>query len=410
MVDKRKPITAVDSARFGVKAGSLLLGITLLASCSMFGEESSVEAEATQATDSVESRVDPDALGVVDGLPPDTANQRYDENVSRRPVTTVRPLQDEPVSAEAPSPEPRASVQPSSVERAPVEPVQASADKVAPTPVPSSQTVAASTSKPAAGPETEAAPSEPRSSKMLVSRGDSTQAAQSAAPAAPAQPGLVADTSALDQAVARAYGGVVERAQVAAARHPEALIPGAVVGGPRGGAVAAGGPVVIGGPAASAMTPTVSGGGYGDGPVVIGGPRGGVASAVSRAPAVAGGHSGGGEPVAVIQFDFGSSALDSHDRRVLRQVADIHARRGGFIRVVGHSSQFTENMPQDKHMLVNFTTSVARAEAVARALRQEGVPPEVIEVSAVGDREPLYLEVMPSGEAGNRRVEIFLVR
>lgn len=154
---------------------------------------------------------------------------------------------------------------------------------------------------------------------------------------------------------------------------------------------------------------TMVGGFQAGGPVVIGG-DGGVVPAISSGTAPIHGHSAVGEPVAVIQFDFGSSALDARDRRVLRQVADLQARHGGFIKVVGHSSLFTANMPQDRHMLVNFTTSVARAEAVARGLQDEGVPPEVIDVAAVGDREPLYQEVMPAGEAGNRRVEIFLIR
>jgi len=37
-----------------------------------------------------------------------------------------------------------------------------------------------------------------------------------------------------------------------------------------------------------------------------------------------------------------------------------------------------------------------------------GLPAETLEVQAVSDTQPLFLEVMPSGEAGNRRVEIYL--
>jgi flagellar motor protein MotB len=40
-------------------------------------------------------------------------------------------------------------------------------------------------------------------------------------------------------------------------------------------------------------------------------------------------------------------------------------------------------------------------------LERLGVPPEVIVVTALSDQEPTYFEVMPAGEAGNRRVEIF---
>lgn len=412
MVNKRKPGTAVNGARFGVKAGSLLLGISLVASCSMFGEESSPAPGAeggAAAAEAAPARVDPDALGVVDGLPPDTANQRYDDTLSRRPVTTVRPLEEEPASAEAPAPEPQASVAPrraEDVESEPVAPVQAAAapQPVAepqPAPEPEAQPVAQSPTPSAEQNEVLVAREAPRTPRTQ-------QPPAEAAPAAPQRPTLSADTTALDQAVAAAYGGVAVRPQVRQPAHPDALIPGAVVGGPRGGAVPAGGPVVIGGPAGGGAVPMVTGG---NGPVVIGGgPRGGVAPAVTGAPSAVPGLPAGGEPIAVIQFPFGAATLDARDRRVLRQVADIQARQGGFVKVVGHSSLFTANMPQDRHKLVNFTTSVARAEAVADALRREGVPAEVIDVAAVGDREPLYLEVMPSGEAGNRRVEIFLVR
>lgn len=386
----------------------------------MFGEESSpATGTETQAEAAGSARVDPDAPGVVDGLPPDTANQRYDDSLSRRPVTTVRPLEDEPVNAEAPAPEPQASVTPPrstpSVEAAPVAPVRtasAAPEPIAPQPEPAPE--------PRQAKVTDAPAPTERQDKVLVARSAAPAAEPAPAPAvtrsapapAPVQPRLTADTTALDQAAAHAYGGVVARPPVVqSAARSQALVPGAVVGGPRGGAAMAGGPVVIGGPATGAAMPAVSGGGFsGGGPVVIGGGSGGVMPAVTGAPSSVPGLPAGGEPVAVIQFDFGSSALDGRDRRVLRQVADLQARQGGFIKVVGHSSLFTENMPQDRHMLVNFTTSVARAEAVARALRQEGVPPEVIDVAAVGDREPLYLEVMPSGEAGNRRVEVFLVR
>jgi flagellar motor protein MotB len=32
----------------------------------------------------------------------------------------------------------------------------------------------------------------------------------------------------------------------------------------------------------------------------------------------------------------------------------------------------------------------------------------MVRTAAVGDNRPIYLEVMPSGEAGNRRTEIYL--
>ncbi|WP_343865899.1 OmpA family protein, partial [Caenispirillum bisanense] len=221
----------------------------------------------------------------------------------------------------------------------------------------------------------------------------------------PAQPQLlVADTSRLDAAVAQAYGG-------RAAPRPVEVNPVAMTGavGVAAGGGYGAGPVVIGGGRAQpAMQPAVMSQG---GTVVVGGIQ----------PAVViGGHGGAaggtavalpsGDPVAVIHFEFGSRALDARDRQVIRQVADLQARQGGFIKVVGHSSRFTADMPQQRHMLVNFETSVARADAVAAALVREGVPSEVVEVAALGASEPRYQEVMPSGQVGNQRVEIFLIR
>ena len=40
-------------------------------------------------------------------------------------------------------------------------------------------------------------------------------------------------------------------------------------------------------------------------------------------------------------------------------------------------------------------------------LERLGVPPEIIVVTAMSDQDPAYFEVMPAGEAGNRRVAIF---
>ena len=50
---------------------------------------------------------------------------------------------------------------------------------------------------------------------------------------------------------------------------------------------------------------------------------------------------------------------------------------------------------------------MVRAGAVARTLRQFGVSPGRIQTAAVGAQQPVYVESMPNGEAGNRRVEIY---
>ena len=65
-------------------------------------------------------------------------------------------------------------------------------------------------------------------------------------------------------------------------------------------------------------------------------------------------------------------------------------------------------MERARHQLANFRMSYNRAKAVERELLRMGVEPSVLTVSAVSDQEPLFVEVMPAGEAGNRRVEIFI--
>ena len=94
----------------------------------------------------------------------------------------------------------------------------------------------------------------------------------------------------------------------------------------------------------------------------------------------------------------------------MRAAVEEFKQRGanGFIRIVGHSSSRTSNMPVEKHLEVIFNKSQDRANAVAKELIAEGVPANRVLVEAVGDSQPVYYESMPKGEDGNRRAEIFL--
>jgi len=112
--------------------------------------------------------------------------------------------------------------------------------------------------------------------------------------------------------------------------------------------------------------------------------------------------------VATIQFGNGSAKLTAEDIRILKEVVNIHRQQGGVIRVVGHASSRTRNMSVDAHEMVNAKMSVGRADRVARQLLNLGMPGERLFVGGVSDAQPLYQEVMPSGEAGNRRTEIFV--
>jgi flagellar motor protein MotB len=112
--------------------------------------------------------------------------------------------------------------------------------------------------------------------------------------------------------------------------------------------------------------------------------------------------------VATIQFAAGSAQLDARDRGILKQVVVLQQERGGVLRVVGHASARTANMDPVRHKMVNYEVSEDRAQQVARTLLQLGAPAGSVTVTAKSDTDPIYYEFMPSGEAGNRRTEIYL--
>ena len=112
-------------------------------------------------------------------------------------------------------------------------------------------------------------------------------------------------------------------------------------------------------------------------------------------------------PVATIMFEDGSARIGGRDRRIIRRVYNEYRQRGGRIHIIGHASSRTRNLDQASHQLANFSISYARARSVAQVLERLGVSAEAITVSARSDQQPAFIEVMPAGEAGNRRAEIF---
>lgn len=118
----------------------------------------------------------------------------------------------------------------------------------------------------------------------------------------------------------------------------------------------------------------------------------------------------GGERVAIVYFRHASASLQSRDRNVLRKVAGLYQKHNGGVRVVGHASRRTATMDMIAHRMANLDISMRRAEVVADALVSFGVPRGKIQVEAQSDRDPRYHEFMPTGEAGNRRSEIYLTR
>jgi outer membrane protein OmpA-like peptidoglycan-associated protein len=133
--------------------------------------------------------------------------------------------------------------------------------------------------------------------------------------------------------------------------------------------------------------------------------------AVPGSPAgMAAAANGGIPPTAIIYFAGDGISLSPAARTQVRDAAAAFQASGGAgsIKVVGHASSRTPNMPVERHLEVIFQKSQARANAVAQALIRAGVPADRVQIEAVGDSQPVYYESMPKGEDGNRRAEIFL--
>ena len=110
----------------------------------------------------------------------------------------------------------------------------------------------------------------------------------------------------------------------------------------------------------------------------------------------------------VLLFGHGSAEPSPEDMATLEILAARAMQAGARLRVVGHASIRTRDLDPIEHTLVNFMMSLHRANAVAAALRASGMPADRVSVTAVGATQPRYSEAMPSGEAGNRRVEVFI--
>jgi outer membrane protein OmpA-like peptidoglycan-associated protein len=109
-----------------------------------------------------------------------------------------------------------------------------------------------------------------------------------------------------------------------------------------------------------------------------------------------------------ILFLHGSSRLSNADNQIIRRIAKKALATNSVVHVKGHASMRTRDMDPVEHALVNFNISIKRANAVAQALINSGVPAEKLIVDAVGASEPISSEAMPNGERANRRAEISL--
>lgn len=110
-----------------------------------------------------------------------------------------------------------------------------------------------------------------------------------------------------------------------------------------------------------------------------------------------------------IYFGHGSANLTGAEQKALADVARTAVSSGAAVRVIGHASGRTAELSLREHDLANFEMSLSRAQAVANVLVRAGVPANRVQVEALSDAQPEFYEVMPSGEAGNRRVEVVLI-
>jgi outer membrane protein OmpA-like peptidoglycan-associated protein len=109
-----------------------------------------------------------------------------------------------------------------------------------------------------------------------------------------------------------------------------------------------------------------------------------------------------------IFFGHGSSRLSKNDIEIIKNIAEKAISTNAVVHVKGHASMRTRNMDPIQHALANFNISIKRANAVAKALINNGVPAGRLIIDAVGASEPVSIEAMPSGERANRRAEISL--
>lgn len=114
--------------------------------------------------------------------------------------------------------------------------------------------------------------------------------------------------------------------------------------------------------------------------------------------------------VATINFRSGSSIVDGNGLKKIKKIVKIAKERNAKIKVIGHASERTKDMPIAEHKIVNFMISDKRAHSVANIfIEKYGFPRNKLETEAVSDSKPLFKEIMPAGTKANQRTEIFII-
>ena len=85
-----------------------------------------------------------------------------------------------------------------------------------------------------------------------------------------------------------------------------------------------------------------------------------------------------GAPVAEIKFATDSTSLSQDDRQTLEKVATLYQQNPGKVRIVGYAGAGSGAAEQ----LNSFRAALDRAQTVAAALKEAGIPPDKIAVEA----------------------------
>jgi outer membrane protein OmpA-like peptidoglycan-associated protein len=103
-----------------------------------------------------------------------------------------------------------------------------------------------------------------------------------------------------------------------------------------------------------------------------------------------------------VLFEFDRADLTTEARRTVADIADVtRTAADRTIAVEGH----TDSVGSTAY---NKRLSIDRAESVARALQQTGVPATQLRTAGYGEGRPIASNNSPEGRARNRRVEVII--
>ncbi|HWU26275.1 MAG TPA: OmpA family protein, partial [Rhizomicrobium sp.] len=112
-----------------------------------------------------------------------------------------------------------------------------------------------------------------------------------------------------------------------------------------------------------------------------------------------------GGPAATVYFPKETTVLTREARSQVDSAAKAFMAQGGqgYVRVIGHAADGLGKLSAERHLVLSFERSQARANAVARALISAGVPADRVLVQTVSDQQSAYAAQSDDG----RRAEIF---